>query len=146
MSTWIIFRKGESSGINKFKLYLSFMNTQQKTAIILGATGLTGNLLLQLLSKDNRYGKIKLFSRSSSGIVNPKIEEHIGDVVRLDAFKNDVTFVTPFQPLLSTNGAIDVVSREIDCYSIMTEIDALSRAFLLIVKIFGAHGVYFSML
>ncbi len=65
------------------------MNTQQKTAILLGATGLTGNLLLQLLLKDNRYGKIKLFSRSSSRIVNPKIEEHIGDVVRLDAFKND---------------------------------------------------------
>lgn len=65
------------------------MNTQQKTAIILGATGLTGKLLLQLLLKDNRYGKIKLFSRSSSGIVNPKVEEYLGDVIGLDAFENE---------------------------------------------------------
>ncbi|MCP4976470.1 MAG: NAD(P)H-binding protein [Maribacter sp.] len=65
------------------------MNTQLKSAIVLGATGLTGNLLLQLLLKDDRYGKIKLFSRSSSGIVHPKIEEYLGDVVRLDTFKND---------------------------------------------------------
>jgi len=65
------------------------MNTSLKSAIVLGATGLTGNLLLQLLLKDDRYGKIKLFSRSSSGIVNPKIEEYLGDVVRLEAFKND---------------------------------------------------------
>ncbi|MBT8301026.1 MAG: NAD(P)H-binding protein [Maribacter sp.] len=65
------------------------MNTQKKTAILLGATGLTGNLVLQLLLKDSRYEKIKLFSRSSSGIVNPKIEEHLGDIVNLDVFKND---------------------------------------------------------
>lgn len=65
------------------------MNTRQKTAILLGATGLTGNLLLQLLLKDKRYVKIILFSRSSSGIVDPKIKEHLGDVVNLNAFKND---------------------------------------------------------
>ena len=65
------------------------MNTQQKTAIILGATGLTGNLLLQLLLKDNRYNKIKLFSRSTSGVVHPKIEEYLGDLIHLETFKND---------------------------------------------------------
>lgn len=65
------------------------MNTQQKTAIILGATGLTGNLLLQLLLKDNRYKKIKLFSRATSGVVEPKIEEYLGDLIHLETFKND---------------------------------------------------------
>jgi len=65
------------------------MNTQQKTAIILGATGLTGNLLLQLLLKDNRYNKIKLFSRSTSGVVHPKIEEYLGDLIHLETFKSD---------------------------------------------------------
>jgi uncharacterized protein YbjT (DUF2867 family) len=65
------------------------MNTQQKIAIILGATGLTGNLLLQLLLKDNRYKKIKLFSRSTSGVVHPKIEEYLGDLIHLETFKND---------------------------------------------------------
>ncbi len=65
------------------------MNTQQKIAIILGATGLTGKLLLQLLLKDNRYKKIKLFSRSTSGVVHPKIEEYLGDLIHLETFKND---------------------------------------------------------
>ena len=36
-----------------------------KTAIILGATGLTGGLLLNKLIADDRYDTIKLFSRSS---------------------------------------------------------------------------------
>ncbi len=65
------------------------MNTQQKTAILLGATGLTGNLLLHLLLNDKRYGKIKLFSRTTSGVVHPNIEEYLGDLIHLETFKND---------------------------------------------------------
>ncbi|EAR02939.1 NAD(P)H-binding protein [Maribacter sp. HTCC2170] len=65
------------------------METKLKTAIILGATGLTGSLLLQRLLKDKRYGKIKLFSRSSTGKENAKLEEFIGDVIELENFKND---------------------------------------------------------
>jgi len=55
-----------------------------KTAIILGATGATGKELLALLLKDDRYGTIKLFSRSAVGIQNPKIEEHIVNLFELD--------------------------------------------------------------
>jgi uncharacterized protein YbjT (DUF2867 family) len=65
------------------------MDTESKSAIILGATGLTGNLLLQLLLKDDRYHKIKLFSRSSVGISDVKIEEHLGDIVDLNNFEDD---------------------------------------------------------
>lgn len=65
------------------------METQTKTAIILGATGLTGGILLQLLLADDRYGKIKLFSRSSVGIPHKKIEEHLGDLLHLEQFKED---------------------------------------------------------
>ena len=65
------------------------METKKKSAIILGATGLTGRFLLQLLLKDSRYNKIKLFSRSSVGVTNAKIEEHLGDVINLEDFKND---------------------------------------------------------
>jgi uncharacterized protein YbjT (DUF2867 family) len=65
------------------------MDVKLKSAIILGATGLTGNLLLQLLLKDKRYGRIKLFSRSSVGFSNPKIEEHLGNIIELETFKND---------------------------------------------------------
>ncbi|WP_274476379.1 NAD(P)H-binding protein [Mangrovimonas aestuarii] len=67
-----------------------------KTAIILGATGLTGKLLLHRLLKDERYSKIMLFSRSTCGISNPKLEEHLIDVFSLkdyqDIFKGDVVF------------------------------------------------------
>ena len=59
----------------------------KKTAIILGASGLTGGLLLEQLIKDERYDSIKLFSRS-------KIEglpSHIGDLLKLEQFKADFT-------------------------------------------------------
>ena len=59
-----------------------------KTAIILGATGLTGGLLLEQLLLDNRYSKIILFSRTSCGIKNDKIEEHLVDLLDLSSQKN----------------------------------------------------------
>ena len=60
-----------------------------KTAIILGATGLTGSLLLNKLIHDESYGSIKLFSRKPTGLSSPKIKEFIGDVIHLDNFKED---------------------------------------------------------
>lgn len=68
---------------------LTVMN--QKTAIILGATGLTGKLLLARLVADDSYSSIKLFSRRESGNSSPKITEFIGDVLQLENFKNDFT-------------------------------------------------------
>ncbi|MEX0997037.1 MAG: NAD(P)H-binding protein [Flavobacteriaceae bacterium] len=61
----------------------------KKTAIILGATGLTGGHLLDFLLKDDRYDKIKLFSRSSVGISNPKLEEHLIDLFELEKQKDN---------------------------------------------------------
>ncbi|MDN3723003.1 NAD(P)H-binding protein [Aequorivita sp. SDUM287046] len=67
-----------------------------KTAIILGATGLTGSILLKKLLKDPTFERIKLFSRSSSEINSPKIEEHLIDMFQLEnhseAFTADVVF------------------------------------------------------
>lgn len=68
----------------------------QKTAIILGATGLTGGILLKKLIRDPEYKKIILFSRRESGEKNPKIEEHIVDLFELaehkEKFKADEVF------------------------------------------------------
>lgn len=67
-----------------------------KTAIVLGATGLVGGRLLEVLLKDAEYEKIKLFSRSSITSSNPKIEEHLGDLFQMEqfskAFTGDVVF------------------------------------------------------
>jgi len=65
------------------------MNEKGKTAIILGATGLTGSILLELLLTDPRYKKIKLFSRSSVEFEHPKMEEFLGDLLNLSRFKKD---------------------------------------------------------
>lgn len=67
-----------------------------KTAIILGATGLTGSILLEKLLADASFEKIILFSRSSVTNNSPKIEEHLIDMFQLEAhseaFKADVVF------------------------------------------------------
>lgn len=62
-----------------------------KSAIILGATGLTGNLLLQTLLKDDRYEHISLFSRSTCGITHIKLTEYLVDLFQLKQYKD--TFV-----------------------------------------------------
>ena len=67
-----------------------------KSAIILGATGLTGGLLLQNLLKDERYTSVILFSRNSCNIKHPKLTENIVDLFELekhqDKFKADEVF------------------------------------------------------
>ncbi len=78
---------GKSNGINKFKSYLSFMGQPLKTAIILGATGLTGGILLEDLLEDPRYGCVKVFTRSPVGKEHPKLEVHLGDLLSLSDFK-----------------------------------------------------------
>lgn len=62
-----------------------------KTAIILGATGLTGSLLTELLIKDTAYSKIKLFTRRPTAFSNPKIEEVICDLLDLETVKKQFT-------------------------------------------------------
>ena len=62
---------------------------QGKTAIVLGATGLTGGKLLQLLLEDDRYRRIKVLSRSSVGFHHPKIQEYLGDLTNLKGFSED---------------------------------------------------------
>tara|TARA_R110000751_G_scaffold93658_3_gene182824 strand:- start:638 stop:1345 length:708 start_codon:yes stop_codon:yes gene_type:complete len=62
---------------------------KEKTAIILGATGLTGGCLLQMLLNDERYIKIRLFSRSSIGFSHPKLEEHLVDLLNLESYKTN---------------------------------------------------------
>ncbi len=61
----------------------------KKTAIILGATGLTGTILLQKLIEDNRYDSIKLFSRSKMEGLPKKVTQFIGNLLKLEQFKTD---------------------------------------------------------
>ncbi len=65
------------------------MNTALKTAIVLGATGLTGNLLLGRLLNDPRYALVLVFSRSDPGIRNGKLRVRNIDLLDLSAHKNE---------------------------------------------------------
>lgn len=60
-----------------------------KTAIILGATGLTGNILLKKLIADKNYSCIKLFSRNTVDLNSEKIQEFLIDVLQLDQHSKD---------------------------------------------------------
>ena len=62
-----------------------------KTAILLGATGLTGNIVLHKLIKDERYDTIKLFSRSKIEGLPNKVKQYIGELLKLEEFKDDFT-------------------------------------------------------
>jgi len=58
-----------------------------KTAIILGASGLTGSILLNKLLNDDRYETIKLFSRSKIEGLPSKVIQFIGNLFELENFK-----------------------------------------------------------
>lgn len=72
------------------------LKQMKKEAIILGATGLTGSHLLQLLMEDDQYKRIKVFTRRSLSLSHPKIEEHVIDLLNLSDyaqyFQADVVF------------------------------------------------------
>ena len=63
------------------------MNKMKKTAIILGASGLTGSIILQMLIEDDRYKTIKLFSRSKIEGLPNKVTQFIGDLLNLEHLK-----------------------------------------------------------
>jgi uncharacterized protein YbjT (DUF2867 family) len=62
-----------------------------KTAIILGASGLTGSILLNKLLDDKRYTAIKLFSRKRIEGLPSKVNQYFGNLFDLKSFKEDFT-------------------------------------------------------
>lgn len=61
---------------------------EQKTALIFGATGLVGNLLLEELVKSGKYSLIKIFVRQPAGITSDGIEEVITDFSNSGSFSS----------------------------------------------------------
>jgi len=65
-------------------------------AIIIGATGLVGNLILKEILNDNDYSEVRIFVRKPTRISNPKLKEIVSpmeDIVSLSSeIKGDVLF------------------------------------------------------
>ncbi len=74
-----------------------------KTAIILGATGLTGSTLLKRLLADPNYTVVKLFSRTATDTKHPKIKEYVIDLFQLENYANDFTADIVFCCIGTTN-------------------------------------------
>ena len=49
------------------------------TAVVLGATGLTGNLVVTELLNDADYKNVRVLARKTLTIIHPKLEQHIVD-------------------------------------------------------------------
>lgn len=62
----------------------------QKTATIIGATGLIGSHLLQQLQGSDAFNKIKVIGRRKAGYKNPKTEELVIDFEDESAFKEAI--------------------------------------------------------
>ena len=58
-----------------------------KTAIIIGATGVTGAPLTRMLLESAQYSKVIAFSRNPLGIDHEKLENHIVDFDLIDSWK-----------------------------------------------------------
>ena len=61
-----------------------------KTALIFGSSGLIGGHLLDQLTKNNNYNKIKIFVRSEPKINDPKVEIIKTDFNNLENHKEDI--------------------------------------------------------
>jgi uncharacterized protein YbjT (DUF2867 family) len=65
-------------------------------AIVIGATGLTGQALTKYLLQDNAFTKVRLLVRKKTNLIHPKLEEIIFDFEhperQVSALKGDVLF------------------------------------------------------
>lgn len=56
------------------------------TAVIIGATGLTGNLVLEELLKDNDFKTVRILTRRNVKIIHPKLQQEIVNFTNMDEY------------------------------------------------------------
>jgi uncharacterized protein YbjT (DUF2867 family) len=73
-----------------------------KTAILLGSSGLVGSQLLTLLLNTSAYTQVILFNRKPSLVKHPKIKEVLVDFNNIENYKNEIKADVIFSCLGST--------------------------------------------
>lgn len=73
-----------------------------KKALVIGATGLVGRELVQLLLQDQRFNKVVVFVRKTTGIKQAKLEEHLIDFNATESWQHLVTGDVFFSTLGTT--------------------------------------------
>jgi len=71
-------------------------------AIVIGATGLVGNLILNELLNDNDFLEVRIFVRKPTGIDNPKLKEFISDMKDINALNTEIQGDVLFNALGTT--------------------------------------------
>jgi uncharacterized protein YbjT (DUF2867 family) len=71
-------------------------------AVVVGASGLVGSEVVQLLLKDDHYDRVVIFVRSKLAIQHQKLEQEIVDFDRLDQIAHDLTGADVFCTLGTT--------------------------------------------
>lgn len=74
-------------------------------ALVLGATGMVGKQLTQLLLSDAHWQEVHVFVRRSTGIVHPKLHEHIIDFNQPEQWRSQVQGSVLFSALGTTLAA-----------------------------------------
>jgi uncharacterized protein YbjT (DUF2867 family) len=67
-----------------FIIPLSKQNQMPRSALIIGATGLTGSCLLDLLLVSDQYQRVIVYTRHATGIKHAKLDERLVDFDHLD--------------------------------------------------------------
>jgi uncharacterized protein YbjT (DUF2867 family) len=59
-------------------------------AIVIGATGLVGNLILNELLNDRDFSEVRIFVRRSTGISHPKLKEFVTPMKDIGSLKSEI--------------------------------------------------------
>src|SRR5450759_4399143 len=71
-------------------------------AIIIGATGLVGNLILQEVLNDSVFSEVRIFVRKSTGIINPKLKEFVTPMKDINPLSSEIQGDVLFNALGTT--------------------------------------------
>jgi uncharacterized protein YbjT (DUF2867 family) len=59
-------------------------------AIVIGATGLVGNLILKEVLNDSIFTEVRIFVRKPTGIINPKLKEFVSPMNEIDSLSPEI--------------------------------------------------------
>ncbi len=71
-------------------------------AIVIGATGLVGNLILKEVLNDNDFSEVRIFVRRPTGIINPKLKEIVNPMKDISALSSEIQGDVLFNALGTT--------------------------------------------
>jgi len=71
-------------------------------AIVIGATGLVGNLILKEVLNDNDFSEVRIFVRKPTGIINPKLKEIVSTLKDIVSLRSEIQGDAIFNALGTT--------------------------------------------